>query len=35
MKGSSSSKSTESFRTAREFFSDLGGALLYSRNVLV
>jgi hypothetical protein len=37
MKGSSSSESRESFVTARESFSDLGhgGALLYSRNVLV
>jgi hypothetical protein len=35
MKGSSSSESTRSFKTARESFSDPGGALLYSRNVLV
>jgi hypothetical protein len=35
MKGSSSPESTASFKTARESFSDLGGALLYYRNVLV
>ncbi len=33
MERSSSSKSTEDWKTARKSFSDLGGALLYWRNV--
>jgi hypothetical protein len=35
MKGSSGSEPTEDWETARESLSDLGGALLYWRNVLV